>query len=174
MKDQPEIIVPTIVQETITQETIGDRIRKVADRLNQETQIQIKATSRILGAAAQIAQNQDRLIDEVVEMVEEDLKRQEDSYTVDRLKQQFKSINDAKSHFNIKANSWANLVDKLNRGKSTPASSPKTSSKKTTDARSSDEAIVNRLDKIEADLQILRIDLSAVLEAIERVEQRIR
>jgi hypothetical protein len=57
-------------------ETAGDRIRKIADRLKQETSVQIKATSRILAAAAQISQNHDRLIEEVVEMVEEDLEQQ--------------------------------------------------------------------------------------------------
>jgi hypothetical protein len=63
--------------ETVTYpETAGDRIRKIADQLKQETSVQIKATSRILAAAAQISQNHDRLIEEVVEMVEEDLEQQ--------------------------------------------------------------------------------------------------
>jgi vacuolar-type H+-ATPase catalytic subunit A/Vma1 len=171
MKDQTGAITPSVVQETI-----GDRIRKVADRLNEETQIQIKATSRILGAAAQIAQNHDRLIDEVVNMVEEDLDQQENFYTGDRLKQQFKLLTEAKSHFNLKANSWANLAEKLNQSKSAKPASQQTkrSSKKSADPPPVNSAILDRLDKIEAEMQTLRADLAIGLEAIGRLEQRIR
>ncbi|MEH2242758.1 hypothetical protein [Nostoc sp.] len=98
---------------------LGDQIRNIADRLKQETDVQIKATSRILGAAAQIAENHDRLISEVVDMVESDLNvdkqvSQKHIYTVDILKQQFKTLRDAKAHFNLKVNSWESLVNKLN------------------------------------------------------------
>ncbi|MBD2471719.1 hypothetical protein [Nostoc sp. FACHB-145] len=98
---------------------LGDQIRSIADRLKQETEVQIKATSRILGAAAQISENHDRLINEVVEMVEEDLNGQADvyqryRYTVEALKKQYKTLKDAKSHFNLKANSWDALVNQLN------------------------------------------------------------
>ncbi|MBN3897588.1 MAG: hypothetical protein HWQ41_20645 [Nostoc sp. NOS(2021)] len=102
---------------------LGDQIRSIADRLKQETDVQIKATSRILGAAAQIAENHDRLISEVVDMVESDLNlekqvSQEHIYTVDILKQQFKTLRDAKAHFNLKVTSWESLVNKLNAASS--------------------------------------------------------
>ncbi|MDM9585063.1 hypothetical protein [Nostoc sp. GT001] len=105
---------------------LGDQIRSIADRLKQETDVQIKTTSRILGAAAQIAENHDRLINEVVDMVESDLNAetqisQKHTYNVDILKQQFKTLRDAKAHFNLKVSSWESLVNKLN------AASPETS-----------------------------------------------
>lgn len=98
---------------------LGDQIRSIADRLKHETEVQIKATSRILGAAAQISENHDRLIDEVVEMVEEDLNgqaniSQKQNYTVEALRKQYKTLKDAKAHFNLKANSWNALVNQLN------------------------------------------------------------
>ncbi len=98
---------------------LGDQIRSIADRLKEETDVQIKATSRILGAAAQIAENHDQLITEVVDMVESDLDlekqvSQKHIYTVDILKQQFKTLRDAKAHFNLKVNSWESLINKLN------------------------------------------------------------
>ncbi|MEH2277294.1 MAG: hypothetical protein V7K40_21530 [Nostoc sp.] len=98
---------------------LGDQIRSIADRLKQETDVQIKTTSRILGAAAQIAENHDRLISEVVDMVELDLNvekqvSQKHIYTIDIIKQQFKTLRDAKAHFNLKVSSWESLVNKLN------------------------------------------------------------
>ncbi|MEH1773399.1 hypothetical protein [Nostoc sp.] len=98
---------------------LGDQIRSIADHLKQETDVQIQATSRILGAAAQIAENHDRLINEVVDMVESDLNAEKQvsnkyTYTVDILKQQFKTLRDAKAHFNLKVTSWESLVNKLN------------------------------------------------------------
>lgn len=139
--------------------TLGDRIRAIAQELRQESDIQIKATSRILGAAAQLAQNHDRLIDEVVEMVEEDLAQAEGvaipeapHYTLEQLKKQFKTLPQAKAHFNLKAGSWAALVDKLNgqSSSSTPVTthSPDVSSQK--------------LVSIEQEIQSMRKDLQAV------------
>ncbi|MEH2065806.1 MAG: hypothetical protein V7K50_26710 [Nostoc sp.] len=98
---------------------LGDQIRNIADRLKQETDVQIQATSRILGAAAQIAENHDRLINEVVDLVESDLNAEKHvsnkhTYTADILKQQFKTLRDAKAHFNLKVSSWESLVNKLN------------------------------------------------------------
>ncbi|NDJ22741.1 hypothetical protein GS682_14085 [Nostoc sp. B(2019)] len=98
---------------------LGEQIRNIADRLKQETEVQIKATSRILGAAAQISENHDRLINEVVDMVEEDLNKQTQTYqkdihTIDILKQQFKTLREAKDHFKLKATSWESLAKKLN------------------------------------------------------------
>ncbi|WP_375506410.1 hypothetical protein [uncultured Nostoc sp.] len=98
---------------------LGDQIRSIANRLKQETDVQIKVTSKILGAAAQIAENHDRLITEVVDMVESDLNlenqaSQKHIYTVDILKQQFKTLRDAKAYFNLKVSSWESLINKLN------------------------------------------------------------
>jgi hypothetical protein len=98
---------------------LGEQIRNIADRLKKETEVQIKATSRILGAAAQISENHDRLINEVVDMVEEDLNQQnqmyqKEIYTVDILKKQFKTLREAKEHFKLKATSWESLTHKLN------------------------------------------------------------
>ncbi|MEA5507894.1 hypothetical protein VB735_33360 [Halotia wernerae UHCC 0503] len=98
---------------------LGEQIRNIADRLKHETEVQIKATSRILGAAAQISENHDRLIDEIVNMVEEDLNCQNDmpqkqSYTIEILKKQYKTLRKAKEHFNLKVNSWEALVNQLN------------------------------------------------------------
>ncbi|WP_017655101.1 hypothetical protein [Fortiea contorta] len=106
-------------QRTQRKPKLGDQIRNIADRLKQETDVQIKATSRILGAAAQISENYDKLLDEVVDMVEEDLNQQlqisqKHYYTVDILKQKFKTLREAKNHFQLKANSWESLVTKLN------------------------------------------------------------
>ncbi|MBH8574063.1 hypothetical protein I8752_13750 [Nostocaceae cyanobacterium CENA369] len=98
---------------------LGAQIRDIADRLKQETEVQIQATSRILGAAAQISENHERLINEVVDMVEEDLNQQTQTYhkdihTVDILKQQFKTLREAKDYFKLKATSWESLANKLN------------------------------------------------------------
>jgi fibrillarin-like rRNA methylase len=92
---------------------MGEQIRDIANRLQQETEVQIKATSRILGAAAQISENYDRLINEVVEMVTEDIDRQ--TQTVEILKEKFKTLQQAKEFLKIKATSWKSLANKLNQ-----------------------------------------------------------
>lgn len=51
----------------------GDRIRESADKLKAENEVQKKATVRILTASAKIAANQDKLIDEAVDMANQDL-----------------------------------------------------------------------------------------------------
>lgn len=112
---------------------LADRIRDIADKLKLETEVQMQATSRILGAAAQISENHDKIIDEVVEMVEDDLNQQhqnhqrdigntgynniysEKIYTTESLKQHFKKLREAKEYFQVKANSWESLVKKLNK-----------------------------------------------------------
>lgn len=162
MSDDPDSIILTSRKLSL-----GDRIRGIADQLRQESKVQIKATSRILGAAAQIAQNQDRLIDEVVDMVEEDLGRQEqiqpsEPYTVEQLQQQFKTIKDAKAHFNIKANSWAALVSKLN-DQPTNLSSP---------ASPTQDSVAHRLQAIERELQVMRGDINQVLNLLNRVAEK--
>lgn len=152
--------------------TLGDRLRGIADELRQETDIQIKATSRILGAAAQMAQNHDRLIDEVVEMVEEDLDRMEEgalpqAYTVSQLKKQFKTIKEAKAHFNVKASSWDSLVAKLNEG-----SGPSPGGRAVEQKTAQDTSVQQRLDAIERELQVLQGTTKLVLELVEQMAKR--
>jgi len=147
-------------------ETLGDRIRSIADQLKQETNLQIKATSRILGAAAQISENHDRLIDEVVEMVEEDLEQASQTQvvqmvTIEQLKQQFKTLNQARTHFNIKTKSWVALVDKLNEQKAI------------SDASHDEIPVPQRLAQIEGDLKALRTDLNQVLNLLNLLLERI-
>ncbi|MBD1845930.1 hypothetical protein H6F89_21460 [Cyanobacteria bacterium FACHB-63] len=142
----------------------GDHIRAIADQLRQETSLQIKATSRILGAAAQISENHDRLIDQVVEMVEEDLERYTQStttepLTIEQLQQQFKTLKQAKLHFGIKANAWASLVDKLNQ--------------QTTASHSNQASALQRLDTIEFELQTVRTDLSKALKILTLILEKV-
>jgi Mg2+ and Co2+ transporter CorA len=176
------------------QGTLGARVRQIADQLKEESDLQIKVTSRILGAAAQIAQNHDRLIEEVVEMVEEDLDQKQamgssnpsavnpsavnpsavnssavnssavnssavKTYTVEELKKQFKTLNQAKTHFGIKASSWDTLINKLN-----PPSVPN----QPTHEQPSSE-ILERLANIEQDLVSLRSDTHQILVLLQRL-----
>lgn len=148
--------------------TLGDRIRDIANQLRQENDIQIKATSHILGAAAQIAQNHDHLIDEVVDMVEEDLDQQaqvkpSEPYTLEQLQQQFKTLKDAKAHFAIKATSWAALVSKLNEPSATH---PPQHSK-------SQDAVTQRLEAIEHELQTMRGDINQVLHLLNLIIEKL-
>lgn len=147
---------------------LGDRIRNIANQLRQEGAIQIKATSRILGAAAKLSQNYDSLIDEVVEMVEEDLDQHPppclpQPYTVQQLQQQFRKLTDAKAHFGIKATSWQALVDKLNQptdekpAASQPASFP------------SPDLVLQRLETIEGEIQTLQQDMKQVLHLLNQL-----
>lgn len=142
---------------------LGEQVRKIADQLKAETDLQVKVTSRILGAAAQIANNHDQLIGEVVEMVEEDLEyRNEVSrqpYTVALLKQQFKTLGEAKSHFGVKATSWAILAEKLNHGLISPPKPPE--SDLTTFSR--------RLDTIDQELRALRTDTQQILVLLQQL-----
>ncbi len=142
------------------QSSAGDNIRQIADQLKQETNLQIKATSHILGAAAQISKNHDRLIREVVDMVEEDLVQQisvyqTKTYTIDILKQQFKALGEAKAHFGLKANSWATLVNKLN--------SPLIH----TDL--SKNALSKRINAIESEIKIVRAEVSQILFLLKQL-----
>lgn len=157
--------------------SLGDRIRTIADQLRQEDEVQIKATSRILGAAAKLAENHDRLIDEVVEMVEDDLDQAAEftaiePYTVEQLQQQFKSFNDAKAHFNLTARSWAGLVDKLNEQLQThqttepPAAKSRQSIPKTP-GNAAQDSVAQRLEGIERDIQIMQTDINRVVQLLE-------
>jgi hypothetical protein len=154
---------------TVQTESLGDQVRKLADQLKEESALQIKVTSRILGAAAQISENHDRLITEVTDMVEEDLDRTifiqtENLYTVEQLKQTFKKLEDAKSHFGIKASSWGVLVTKLNNSsdqQNLPSFSNQTSKTK--------ESIPERLNSIEHELKNLRTETNQILVLLQKL-----
>jgi len=153
--------------------TLGDRIRNVANQLRQESDVQIKATSRILSAAAKIAENHDHLIDEVVEMVEEDLDQQAQApkpepHTVEQLKKQFGKLSDAKAHFGIKATSWAALVSKLNE-QSNP-SDPTTSQPSSS---FSQDSVLQRLDAIEHEIQTMRGNMEQALKLLDLIVKKL-
>jgi nitrogenase molybdenum-iron protein alpha/beta subunit len=145
-------------------ETLGDKIRKIVGQLREETDLQVKLTSRILGAAAQIAENHDRLIDEVVDMVEEDLEQKNNveplnTYTVENLKQRFKTLEAAKSFFGLKSRSWAALVKEINDSSiqnQLPAEQVRTS-------------IPERLDIIEKEIKALRGDVGQILVLLQQL-----
>lgn len=144
--------------------TLGDRLRGIAQELRQETDTQIKATSRILGAAAMIAQNHDQLIGEVVEMVKEDLDRGQSvvTYSVAVLKQQFKTLKAAKAHFGIKANSWDTLAAKLNEGNSYTADV----------LDPCQDEISRRLGEVEAAVKSLQASVDQVLGLLQQMVDR--
>ncbi|MDB9528922.1 hypothetical protein PN498_23215 [Oscillatoria sp. CS-180] len=153
---------------TTPKSSLGDRIRQLTQKLRQESEIQAHATARVLGAAAAIAQNQDALIDEVVDMVEDDLETQAaiadaQSYTVEALKQQFEDFATAKAHFNLKARSWAALVNKLNQQAAAPSgSTPATPAQ----AKSTQQDVVQKLEAIDAKVDGLRADMNQVVQLL--------
>lgn len=154
---QKSVSVVTIKRE----ETLGEQVRRIADQLKQETDLQIKATSRILGAAAQISENHDRLIHEVVNMVEEDLEKQtqilqKKIYTIEMLKEQFITLKEAKSCLGLKASSWAALASKINNlSVQIPAF-----------INSSNGSVLTRLDSIERKLETMHIEVSQILSLL--------
>jgi hypothetical protein len=159
---------PTSITQTFQKSTLGDRIRGIASQLRQESEVQIKATSRILGAAAQIAQNHDQLIDEVVEMVEEDLnqpaqRQLPEPYTAKKLQQQFKTLKDAKTHFGVKASGWAALASKLN-------GQPAKSSLATPQSQ---DPVVQRLEAIEQEVQAMRSDINQIHNLLSLVLEKL-
>lgn len=164
--------------------TLGDRVRRIADQLRQEGDVQIKATSRILGAAAQMAQNHDRLIDEVVDMVEDDLAYgaqapsptptaaiqaapsaapSGEPYTAKRLQQLFKRLSEAKAHFGLKASSWAILAEKLNALPSPPPPPPPAPSQ----TGSSEATLAQRLEAMELEMRAMRSDIRQILQILQ-------
>jgi predicted transcriptional regulator len=144
--------------------TLGERVRKIADKLREETDLQIKVTSRILGAAAKISENHEHLIDEVVDMVEDDLAQNVDTYTtntytVEALKKKFKTLGEAKQYFDLKANSWLALAEKLNRY----------SNQQIMSAEIPKMLIIERLDVIENELKVLRLETSQILALVQQL-----
>ncbi|GBF82423.1 hypothetical protein [Aphanothece sacrum] len=147
--------------------SMAEQIRTIADQLKQETKIQIKATSRILGAAAQIAENHDQLIDEVVDMVNEDLDKDTSSpetilYTVNNLKQQYKTLREAKLYFDIKANSWESLANKLNH-------QPIIESTQNNVREPSISDLYARLIMIENDLKNMSIENNQIISLLKQI-----
>ena len=160
------IIKPSNINMENKKSTYGDRIREVADQLKRETQLQIKATSRILGAAAQISQNHDRLIDEVSEMIQEDLAQESivevrEIMTIDQLKKQFKTLSEAKNYFNLKASSWTALADKLNQ------------SIDVSPLNNEQSSVPQRLESIEIQLKLLGNDLSQVTNLLVMILDKV-
>ena len=99
--------------------SIAKAVREIADNLKNETNIQVKATSKILSNAAKIAVNQDQLIDEIVDVVIEDLDTVQQTkesrlYIIGLLKKKYGTFHNAKSHLGVKARSWSALINKLN------------------------------------------------------------
>jgi len=159
MSQEPVTVIPTERSETL-----GEQVRRIADQLQEESNLQIKVTSRILGAAAQIAENHDRLIYEVVDMVEEDLDQKKhvqpiNTYTIEALKQQFKTLSQAKSHFGLKVSSWAALVSKLNN----------LFAQNVTSTESPSASISERLDLIQSEIKVLRNDVGQVLALLKQL-----
>ena len=146
--------------------TMGDKIRNIADQLQQETQIQVKATARILGAAAQITENHDRLIDEVTSMVNQDLDllestQQSSEHTVENLKKSYKTLKKAKEVLGLKAKSWNDLLKKLNAQKIAHNSqNPSLISQLL--------IFAERLTKAEKEIQLIRSDLHDILSFLEK------
>jgi polyhydroxyalkanoate synthesis regulator phasin len=152
-----KIIEPTIDSTS----SLGNRIRDLTQKLRQEDEIQKKATAKILGAAAQMAENYDRLVDEVVAVVETDLATPSDrrTFSIEPLKQQFKTLKAAADHYQVKASSWQKLVEKLNASSTTPANS-------------SSASLNSRLDTLTLEVQQLRRDMDGVLDAIAHLTQK--
>jgi hypothetical protein len=137
------------------QESLGEQVRKIAEQLQREKTLQIKSTSQILGAAAQISENHDQLIDEVVQMVEEDLTQPShvETYSVEILKKKFGTLGEAKAHFKLKANSWKNLAKKLDF----------LSSHSTLATDNADPSILKRLNSIEGEIKAMHVEISQIL-----------
>ena len=146
---------------------LGDRIRGIADQLKQETYVQIKATSRILGAAAQISENHDRLIYEVSDMIQEDLDQADalipvEFVEVEQLRQRFKTLAQAKTHFKVKANSWIALVEKINERTEIPLI-----------VNMKNSSLSQRLESIDIDLKALRTDLDQVMSVLAEIAEKV-
>lgn len=149
-------------------ETLGDKVRKIADQIKEESDLQVKVTSRILGAAAQIAENHDQLIVEVTDMVEEDLdqKNSIDSikvYDVDNLKQEFRTLKEAKSHFGLKANSWASLADKINNDST---QNPEFANKSIVSTSERFDSLENKIEHLSSDVGQILILMQKLIAAI--------
>jgi hypothetical protein len=141
-----------------SQKSLGDQVRQVADQLQKEKNLQIKATSRILGAAAQISKNYDQLLDEVVCMAEKDLIQgsQKDSCSVEILKNKFGTLREAKLHFGLKASSWKTLAQAINT----------LSSQSNYAIDNSNASIFKRLDSIEGEIQAIHTEIRQILSLL--------
>ncbi|WP_346289536.1 hypothetical protein [Sphaerothrix gracilis] len=150
---------------------LGDRIRNIARQLRQEEEIQIKATSRVLGAAAQLSENHERLISEVTEMIEEDLEAVDTAqplYTVEQLQQQFAKFDNAKAYFGMKALGWDALVKKLNTQSQTPNTDYGADRE-----QKSQSLLIQRLEAIEQTMQLMRGDIGQMQELLSLVAAKL-
>lgn len=140
------------------QNSVGNEIRKIANRLQEEQILQIKATSQILGAAAQISKNHDQLIDEVVQVIEENLiqSSRKDVCTIEIIKKKFRTLREAKLYFGLKARSWENLVQSLN-------TMPNNSN---FFGNSINASIIKRLDLMEEEIQIIHAEIRQILSLL--------
>ena len=148
----------------------SDSIRQTIDDLQAEDQLQTRITSRILGAAAQISDNHERLIEQVAEVARDDLEKMEalsaQRHTPEGLKQEFQTLNCAKAHFEIKARSWSALAKKLN-GTNDARQSPAQHSAKAEGKRAERETeLSERLARLEEKLEKMQADLSLVLQLL--------
>ena len=136
-------------------ESLGEQVRKIAEQLQKEKTLQIKSTSRILEAAAQISENHDRLIDEVTNMIEQDLTQasQKETYTVEMLQNRFRTLTEAKAHLNLKAKSWEILVKKLNH----------LATQSVLAVDNSNTSILKRLNSMEEEIKGMRTEISQIL-----------
>ncbi|MGB3615161.1 MAG: hypothetical protein WBA10_15315 [Elainellaceae cyanobacterium] len=182
MSDSSDSNVSPPNQSPPRQPKLGDRIRTIARQLRQEDQVQIEATSRILGAAAQIAENHDRLVEEVTDMVEEDLDQMaalqpephiSELHSVEQLQQQFDSFKAAKAHFNITARGWEGLVDKLNAQRPVPSTTASAHGATPHPPSPFPQDSSHRLDAIEQELRAMRGDLARVLHLVEQIAQKL-
>ena len=81
--------------------------------------------------------------------------------TIDQLKKQFKTLSEAKKHFNLKANSWTALTDKLNQSIDVSPLNIEQSS------------VPQRLESIESQLKLLGDDLSQVRNLLAMILDKV-
>jgi len=94
-------------------------------------------------------------------MVEEDLDLKNNghsinTYTVESLKKQFRTLGEATSHFGLKTNRWADLVSQLNN----PSAQSETPNK---------NIKPDRLETIENEIRILRAETNQILVLVKRL-----
>ena len=99
-------------------------------------------------------------------MIQEDLAQEAtvemgEIVTIDQLKKQFKSLSEAKKHFNLKANSWSALTDKVNQSIGISPLNTEQSS------------VSQRLESIESQLKLLGDDLSQVRNLLTMILDKV-
>lgn len=143
----------------------SDKVRQVADELKVEDELQKRITARILGAAAQISNNHEHLIDEVAEVSRDDIDRIEalqssPVHSVRQLKLKFKTLSQAKAHFGVTARSWKSLVEKLNS---------EVSELMPEGDKRQEQGTTERLAQIEQRLEQLQVDVQTILGIVSKL-----